>query len=84
MVSSHLKNIKLMREKLVFHVDCYGVGAVPDSFRAIRQPLVPYLYDRLQRLMLVLMGRFVKSSILEGVKTAYDLVKLNIKKEKRT
>ena len=30
MVSSHLKNIKLMREKLVFHVDCYGVGAVPD------------------------------------------------------
>ena len=48
------------------------------------KPLVPYLYDRLQRLMLVLMGRFVKSSILEGVKTVYDLVKLNIKKEKRT
>ena len=30
----------------------------------------------------MLMGRFVKSSILEGVKTAYDLVKLDIKKEK--
>ena len=70
-----------MREKLVFHVDCYGVGAIRCT--AIRQPLVPYLYDRLQRLMLVFMGRFVKSSILEGVKTAYDLVKLNIKIEKR-
>ena len=44
--------------------------------------MVPYLYIRLHPLIMMLLNRSVKPSVLEGVNTPNQLIKLELRKQK--
>ena len=45
------------------------------------QPLAPYLYERLQLILSNLLKRFIKTSVMNNLKSGTDFVKLDVKKE---
>ena len=44
-------------------------------------PLAPYLYSRLQDIIRNILSRFIKQDVINDMKCAKDLLKLDVKKE---
>ena len=80
-VSSKVKNIKLLKAKLeLFMLLASELEPFLKKFQS-NKPMVPYLYPRLHSLMMMLLNRFVKPSVLEGVNTPNQLIKLELRKQ---
>ena len=80
-METKLRQLDLIRAKLEFFA--YTAAELEPFMREFQtnKPYAPFLYDRLRSILTTLMGRFMKSHVIESAKSGLELVKLDAKKE---
>ena len=76
-MEKQLKQIDLLRAKLEFFAfTAAELEPFPREFQS-NQPIVPFLYDRLQSIFSSLMGWLMKAHVLEAAKNGVELVRFD-------